>query len=144
MSGLLGDDDSPSTQQADVVPSELRLQDYSDEIAPGADNDSSADSDSDRPHKRIKSSRELPPEAVAVFRSWLLSEKNFSHPVSAFLLLKISFCDFSKIKCVIDYCKLLPLDTQYPNTAVMKYFRLFHNLFVFLYHYIRSKINFYQ
>jgi hypothetical protein len=32
--------------------------------------------------KRSKPSRELPPEAVAVFKSWLLSEKNFSHPVN--------------------------------------------------------------
>ena len=55
--------------------------------------ESSGDSDDDEhqkdrhpqenPSKRLKTQRDLPIEAVAVFKSWILAEKNFSHPVSA-------------------------------------------------------------
>lgn len=32
-------------------------------------------------HKKKKLSRDLPVEAIAVFKNWMLSEKNFAHPV---------------------------------------------------------------
>lgn len=40
------------------------------------------DGDGAPPRKRSKTTRELPAEAIAVFKCWMLSEKNFSHPVS--------------------------------------------------------------
>lgn len=57
--------------------------------AAGADDDNETEGGS---AKRSKLSRELPPEAVAVFKSWLLSEKNFSHPVHCpcYLLSQLS------------------------------------------------------
>ena len=85
MSSSLFADDSATLTHVQAEPLVLQSHEDSAVLAPGADNDSaSGDSDSDRPHKRLKSSRELPPEAVTVFRSWLLSEKNFSHPVRDF------------------------------------------------------------
>jgi hypothetical protein len=48
-----------------------------------SDRTSTVGDDTDAPpHKRCKLSRELPAEAIAVFKSWMLSEKNFAHPVS--------------------------------------------------------------
>ena len=43
---------------------------------------SNGDNGEQPPRKRGKISRELPPEAIAVFKNWMLSEKNFAHPVS--------------------------------------------------------------
>jgi hypothetical protein len=51
----------------------------------GSDSGCSGDMDMDMdgpPHKRSKLSRELPTEAIDVFKKWMLSEKNFAHPVS--------------------------------------------------------------
>ena len=45
------------------------------------DADDFEEEDGPKATKRSKISRELPPEATIVFKNWMLSEKNISHPV---------------------------------------------------------------
>ena len=51
----------------------------------GSEDDAGSEHDCRPPRKRNKTSRELPAEAIALFKNWMLSEKNFSHPVRIFV-----------------------------------------------------------